>query len=414
MTRAGKVIVVVAVLLCGAAAGEARVARRQARTTNHSTRVTAKAAILVDNQTGEILWQRNPDLPLPPASTTKIVTALLALQSGRLDDSLTVTTEAAQAPPSKISLRPGWRMRVRDLVYAVLLNSANDASVVIAEGLSGSISSFAERMNTQARLLGATNTHFVNPNGLPAANHYSTVRDLSTMFAHALRNPMFESIVNTKSTTVMPTLGSTRLISLHTHNRLLGNYHIHVVGKTGWTIAAKKCFVGAATADGRELIVAVMGSNDLWGDLKRLLEFGFSGNNEPPTDPEVVEASIQNEVVPVVPVVANAAVAAPAVAAPSVAARTVAGDDADDAPSPRTHRYAVQLATFRQFKAATQLKKAVAAKGYAARVDRFQAGRRSLYRVSVGNYSDRRAAQQAANQIKKTHGHLTPFIVAAS
>src|ERR1051325_9504581 len=116
--------------------------------------VTAKAAILIDNQTGEVLWQRNPDLPLPPASTTKIVTALLALQSGRLDDTLSVTPEAAQAPPSKISLRPGWRMRLRDLVYAVLLNSANDAAVVIAEGLSGNVHDFAERMNAEARALG--------------------------------------------------------------------------------------------------------------------------------------------------------------------------------------------------------------------------------------------------------------------
>src|SRR5262249_46989093 len=154
----------------------------------HQPTITAKAAILIDNQTGEILWQRNPDLPLPPASTTKIVTALLALESGRLDDSLNVTPEAAQAPPSKISLRPGWRMRVRDLVYALLLNSANDAAVVIAEGLSGSVRSFAERMNWEARALGATNTHFVNPNGLPAADHYSTARDLATMFRRGMRN----------------------------------------------------------------------------------------------------------------------------------------------------------------------------------------------------------------------------------
>jgi D-alanyl-D-alanine carboxypeptidase (penicillin-binding protein 5/6) len=398
MQRTAIVSVVLFGLLAGAVAGEARTthshhARLLAnRSTNRST-VTAKAAILVDNQTGVILWQRNPDLPLPPASTTKVVTAMLALQSGRLDDSLAVTAQAAQAPPSKISLRPGWRMRLRDLVYAVLLNSANDASVVIAEGLSGSIGDFADRMNAQARLLGATNTHFVNPNGLPAANHYSTVRDLATMFSHAMRDPLFASIVNTKTTTVVPTLGSSRIITLRTHNRLLlGNYRIHVVGKTGWTIAAKKCFVGAATADGRELIVAVMGSTDLWGDLKRLLEFGFSESNAPLPEADVVQAAAQKD-----------------------APEGGGDDDADAAPrTPPAHRYAVQLGTFHQFQAATHLKRTVAAKGYPARIETVRRGQRPLYRVAVGNYADRRAAQRAAEQLKKTHGHLSPSVVIAS
>src|SRR5512143_2067967 len=178
-------------------------------------------------------------------------------------------------------------MRLRDLVYAVLLNSANDAAVVIAEGLSGSVRNFADRMNAQARSMGATNTHFVNPNGLPADNHYSTARDLATMFGYGMRNPLFEHIVNTKTTAVSPSFGTRRIIKLHNHNRLLGNYRIHVVGKTGWTRAAKKCFVGAADAEGRRLVVAVLGSRDLWGDLKRLLEFGFDGSTRPL--PEAVE-----------------------------------------------------------------------------------------------------------------------------
>jgi D-alanyl-D-alanine carboxypeptidase (penicillin-binding protein 5/6) len=391
MTRAGTVSVLAVTLLVGAAAGEAQATRRRIRPSTRST-VTAKAAILIDNHTGTTLWQRNPDLPLPPASTTKVVTAMLALQSGRLDDSLTVTAQAASAPPSKINLRPGWRMRLRDLVYAVLLNSANDASVVIAEGLAGSIGDFADRMNAEARSLGATNTHFVNPNGLPASNHYSTARDLATMFSHALRNPIFASIVNTKTTTVVPTAGSSRLITLRTHNRLLlGDYRIHVVGKTGWTIAAKKCFVGAATADGRELIVAVMGSRDLWGDLKRLIEFGFRGTNAPTPDADTVEAAVQKS-------------------------DSAGGgdDDTDDAPGMATRRYTVRLGTFRQLQAARQLKKTVAARGYPARVETLQQGRRRLYRVSVGNYGDRRAAQRALEQLRKTHRHLTPFIVTTS
>ena len=172
-------------------------------------------------------------------------------------------------------------MRLRDLVYAILLNSANDASVVIAEGLAGSVPSFAERMNAKARSVGALNTHFVNPNGLPAENHYSTARDLVVMFSHALRDPLFEEMIGTRTIPVMPTAGSARTITLRTHNRMLGQEKVPVVGKTGWTIAAKKCFVGAASADGRQLLVAVLGSTDLWGDLKRLIEYGLNGGDPP-------------------------------------------------------------------------------------------------------------------------------------
>ena len=138
--------------------------------------VTAKAAILVDRQTGAILWQHNPDLPLPPASTTKVATSTLALKSGRLNEPFYVSSRAASEPPSKVQLRSGWSVRLRDLVYAVMLNSANDASVVIAEGMSGSVESFAADMTRHARAVGATNTNFVNPNGLPAEAHYSTAQ----------------------------------------------------------------------------------------------------------------------------------------------------------------------------------------------------------------------------------------------
>ena len=353
--------------------------------------ITAKSAILVDDQTGEVLWQHNPDLPLPPASTTKIVTAMLALQSGRLDDSLSVTAEAAQAPPSKISLRAGWKMRLRDLVYAVLLNSANDAAVVIAEGLSGSVRNFADRMNAQARAMGATNTHFVNPNGLPAENHYATARDLATMFSYGMRDPLFEHIVNTKTTAVSPSFGTRRTIKLHNHNRLLGNYRIHVVGKTGWTIAAKKCFVGAADAGGRQLVVAVLGSRDLWGDLKRLLEFGFDGGTRPV--PEAVEVDTWAAAVPL----------------------SAGDEEVDDRPAPpRTQKYAVQLATFRRKSTAARLQGTMSRSGYSARVETVRHGRGALYRVSVGDYSTRQDAERAAEKIKRTRRDLKASVVQTS
>jgi serine-type D-Ala-D-Ala carboxypeptidase (penicillin-binding protein 5/6) len=388
MRNAKDTILLVGLLLVTTAVSPVRAASTRCRNV-----ITAKSAILIDDQTSEVLWQHNPDLPLPPASTTKIVTAMLALQSGRLEDSLSVTPEAAQAPPSKISLRPGWKMRLRDLVYAVLLNSANDAAVVIAEGLSGSVRSFADRMNVQARAMGATNTHFVNPNGLPADNHYSTARDLATMFSYGMRNPLFEHIVNTKTTEVSPSFGTRRLIKLHNHNRLLGNYRIHVVGKTGWTIAAKKCFVGAAEADGRQVVVAVMGSRDLWGDLKRLLEFGFDGGVRPL--PEAVELDTWTA-------------AAPA---------SAGGDDADDAPAAvrAQQKYAVHLATFRRKSTATHLQGTMARSGYPARVETIHGrGRLALYRVAVGDYSNRQDAERAADRIKKTHRDLKTSVVQTS
>ena len=388
MRKAKDAILLVGLLLLTTGVSPARAAAPHARSV-----ITAKSAILVDDQSGEVLWQHNPDLPLPPASTTKIVTAMLALQSGRLEESLSVTAEAAQAPPSKISLRAGWKMRLRDLVYAVLLNSANDAAVVIAEGLSGSVRNFAERMNAQARAMGATNTHFVNPNGLPADNHYSTARDLATMFSYGMRNPLFEHVVNTKTTAVSPSFGTHRMIKLHNHNRLLGNYRIHVVGKTGWTIAAKKCFVGAADADGRQLIVAVMGSRDLWGDLKRLLEYGFDGGTRPL--PEAVELDTW-------------AAAAPAAAGDAEA------DDAPPAAASAQQKFAVHLATFQHRTTAARLQGTMSRSGYPARVETIRHGRHPLYRVAVGDYASRQDAEQAAERIKRTHRDLKASVVQTS
>jgi D-alanyl-D-alanine carboxypeptidase (penicillin-binding protein 5/6) len=380
----------IGIVLVGALLGAPTAAASAARARSHSA-ITARAAILIDNQTGKVLWQHHPDLPLPPASTTKIVTALLALQSGRLDEPLTVTSEAAQAPASKISLRPGWKMRLRDLVYAVLLNSANDAAVVIAEGLAGSVRGFADRMNAHARALGAYNTHFVNPNGLPADNHYSTARDLATLFSYGMRNPMFEKIVGTKTTIVAPAEGSHRRIALRNHNRLLGNYRIHVVGKTGWTIAAKKCFVGAASADGRELVVAVLGSRDLWGDLKRLIEFGFNGGLPPL--PENRDADVWT----------------------AATASSPVGDDGFEATdASRAEKYAVYLATFRTRGTAEQLRDQVARNGYPARVETLRLGRATRYRVSIGDYTDRRDAERVADHIRKRHRQLKTVLVAAS
>lgn len=363
-----------------------------AKSTPRPPIVTAKAAILVDRKTGEVLWQNNPDVPLPPASTTKIVTAMLALQSGRLDESFPVSDEASQEPPSKISLHSGWRVRLRDLVYALLMNSANDAAVVIAEGLADNVRTFAARMNVHAYALGATNTHFVNPNGLPADDHYTTARDLATMFSHGMDDPRFREVLTTTALSILPTEGSRRPISLHTKNRLL-TYPVQVIGKTGWTRAAGKCFVGAGRADGREVLVAVLGSGDLWGDLRRLIDFGFGRGPEPlpRQDPQL-----------------QIAAAAPQKVAPAASKRrapSVQGDSDDDI------RYSIRLASFRSHAQAHDLKARVRKQGYPAQVSIVDRGKKTSYLVSVGTYNDRAAAARAARLIQKRHPSLRPSIV---
>jgi D-alanyl-D-alanine carboxypeptidase (penicillin-binding protein 5/6) len=250
--------------------------------------VTARAAIIVDAATGETLWERNADMVLPPASTTKVMTAILGIESGRLDDWVTASPDAAATPPSRIGLRAGDRMALGDLLYAVLLNSANDAAAVVAEGLAGSENEFAIHMNAKARAVGAGSTHFTNPHGLTAYGHVSTARDLTKIFRHGLRLPQFREILETSRIKVPVKSPRTKVVSLHSHNRLLTGWQHRVIGKTGYTRPAGRCFVGSSSSDGREVIIALLGSSDLWGDARRLFGHAFG---EPVDRPLVQTAS---------------------------------------------------------------------------------------------------------------------------
>lgn len=250
--------------------------------------VTARAAIIVNGSTGEVLWERNADAPLPPASTTKVLTAIVALESGRLDERFPVSPEAAATAPSKIGLRPGDRMVLGDLLYAVLLNSANDAATVVAEGVGGSEHGFALRMNAKAKAIGAEHSHFENAHGLTEPGHVSSARDLSLIFRYGLKTDRFREILNTERIRVPLESQRARTVSLRSHNRLLTNYTYRVIGKTGYTRAAGRCFVGSAEAGGREIVIALLGSSDLWGDARRLFAHGFG---EPADSSPTVTAS---------------------------------------------------------------------------------------------------------------------------
>ncbi len=355
---------------------------------NRPPQITARSLILIDNSTGQELLSQNPDQPLPPASTTKVLTALIALESGRLDESMYVSEQAAETPPSKIGVRAGWKVRLYDLVYALMLNSANDASVVIAEGLAGSVPNFAARMNIKAHSLGARNSHFNNPNGLPDDEHYSTARDLATIFGHAMRDPLFRRAVSTKVGEITPTAGSVRRIKLHTHNRLLDEGPIQVVGKTGWTRAAKKCFVGTASQGGREFTFSIMGSRDLWGDIRRLLDYAFEGGMRPEPGPQEL-----------------------LVASASKSISRGGGDRSRPEPVADAGRYSIKVGAFRSMKDATAVSHAVARHGYSARIEKVKHKRGEIYRVAVGSYDDRREAQRAAKTIQRTQ--RVPALVVA-
>jgi serine-type D-Ala-D-Ala carboxypeptidase (penicillin-binding protein 5/6) len=245
--------------------------------------VTAQAAVVMDARTGALLWSLNPDEPRPPASTTKILTTVLALESGRLEDTVAVSANAQAQVPSKLYLRAGQSAKLRDLLYALMLKSANDAAVVVAEGVSGSVEQFARRMTERARSLGARGSRFRNPSGLPDDEHVTTARDLGLILRHAVHVPGFVQVASVTKQRIPITVGARQQwMVVRTKNRLLQGYTVPVIGKTGYTRAAGRCYAGYAEKDGRSLIVVVLGSSDLWGDARALFDWGFDQSHETP------------------------------------------------------------------------------------------------------------------------------------
>jgi D-alanyl-D-alanine carboxypeptidase (penicillin-binding protein 5/6) len=261
--------------------------------------ITAKAAVLLNAKTGELLYAKNPNLRLPPASTTKVLTTLIALETLDLNTPVPVSWNAAAAPPSRLGLKAGEVVSASDLLYGIMLKSGNDAATAIAEKIGGSVENFAALMNARARQLGAINSHFDNPHGLPDDNHYSTAYDLAVIFRQAMKNPLFAEITGTKTSSVeIKSRGVLRakMVTVQNHNRLLGTYEGMRGGKTGYTRAARRCFVGEAVRDNASIIVAVLGSRNLWGDAQKLLEYGFEHPGQAVTaDDYVIEDESDDE-----------------------------------------------------------------------------------------------------------------------
>ncbi len=344
--------------------------------------ITARAAVIMDAGTGEVVWERNSTEPLPPASTTKVMTAILALESGRLDESFRVSEYAAETPPSGIHLRAGQRMRLKNLLYAVLLNSANDAAEVVAEGLAGSEEVFAARMTARARELGASSAHFANPHGLTAPGHEMSARDLAMIFRHGLDVPLFREILETRSVQVPLEANHVQWVALHSHNRLLTGNAYQVIGKTGYTRPARRCFVGAASHGDRELIIALLGARDLWTDARRLFAYGF-GEAPPVTMARAATHPRRG-------LVRHAAAVRPARPLGSE------GDDEATADS-RIARYAVRLGPYRSQQVALVTRARLAQRGYRVVL----AGRT----LRIGAFTNVTKAEQVAGQLRQTGYH---------
>jgi len=236
--------------------------------------ITARAAVIIEAQSARVLMEKNGHQPRHPASLTKILTGIIALETGNPSDRVRASARAAYVGGSTLKLRPGQEYRLEDLTSALLIISANDAAVAIAEHLAGSVEAFADAMNAKALSIGALHTHFLNPHGISRPGHMSTAYDIALMTRYALGVPGFARLVATKETDIWR-LDQEIQVKLRNTNQLLWTYLGADGVKTGTTELAGKCLAASATRGDMQLIVVVMNSQDRWKDAAALLEWGF-------------------------------------------------------------------------------------------------------------------------------------------
>lgn len=236
--------------------------------------IGAEAAVVMVANTRRVLFGQNPNSIMYPASTTKMMTLLLALERGNLDSVVTVSSHAAACEESSLGLRPGDQLTLRELLFGMIIVSGNDAAEAVAEHIAGSVPAFVKLMNERADKMGLKNTHFANPHGLPdPVNHYSTAYDLAQIAATGMQNPMFAKIVSTADYTVSFINRGPMRVS--TTNRLLRTYPGANGVKTGYTEAAGDCLVAGAKRQDVQLIAVVLNDDDRWTDVPKLLDYGF-------------------------------------------------------------------------------------------------------------------------------------------
>lgn len=231
--------------------------------------ISAECAILIDAQTGRVLYEKKAEEKSLIASTTKIMTALVICEQTNVLDRVKIPKEAVSIEGSSMYLKEGEVLTVQELLYGLMLQSGNDAAVALAIYCGGTVEGFTELMNDKAHRLGMTQSHFANPNGLDSPGNYSTARDMAILTAYAMQNPIFAQTVSTKTITIGERC-------LRNHNKLLWQLEGANGVKTGYTKAAGRILISSVTRMGRQLIAVTFNAPDDWQDHKTLIEDGFS------------------------------------------------------------------------------------------------------------------------------------------
>jgi serine-type D-Ala-D-Ala carboxypeptidase (penicillin-binding protein 5/6) len=238
------------------------------------SRIPAESILLKDISSGQILYAFEADRRLSPASLTKIMSALVMLEYGKLDEYVTVSREAAAARKMHLRLRAGHIFRLEDLVKAMLITSANDACLAAAIHVGGSEEKFVELMNLKARALGLTHTHFSNACGFDSPTHYTTAQDLAALTEMALQHPLFRSYVK-EERGVLTAVNTNRSYLLRTTNRLLGRMPGVEGVKTGFTSKAGRCLIAKVSQDGKELLLVLLHASSRWNTATHLIKYGL-------------------------------------------------------------------------------------------------------------------------------------------
>ncbi|MCB8932749.1 MAG: D-alanyl-D-alanine carboxypeptidase [Fimbriimonadaceae bacterium] len=237
--------------------------------------ITAKRGVILDDATGKVLWEKDADTPAFPASTTKIMTAMLLIERAKPDEIIVAPPDTEEVTGSSMHLRPGERVRARDLLSAILLRSANDGAHAVAVHLAGSDLEFAKLMNERAKAIGCTHTHFHNPHGLNDDEHTVSARDLGLIAREAMKYPAFREVVSHRAVTIERSMNLEDRVMVSRNKALRQDPTIDGI-KTGYTVPAGHCFVGSATRGGRRVITVILDSADWQEDNRQMLDWAFA------------------------------------------------------------------------------------------------------------------------------------------
>lgn len=254
--------------------GQAAEEEKQAVPPPPPPEISAQTAIMVEANTGEVLYEKNADVKAFPASITKIMTALLAIENGNLDKKVKISKNASGVEGSSIYLETGERIPLRDLVYGLMLRSGNDAAIAIAEEIGGSTEHFVLMMNKRARELGAYNTNFMNPNGLHNPNHVTTARDMALISIAAMKNPEFKKVAAAKSW--VANRGEGKYNYFFNKNKVIYQYEGGTGIKIGFTKAAGRTLVASSERNGMALICVVMNAPNWFQDTYKLMDYAYN------------------------------------------------------------------------------------------------------------------------------------------